>query len=173
MNQQVLQKIQAKFGKQNPADLRAGDTIRVFERIHEKDKDRIQLFEGLVIATKHGRGLNGSFNVRKIAAGNIGVERVFPLHSPNIIKIERTKSARVNRSKIYYMRERFGKSAKLKHEFAHPAVWEEKGAEEEIEKIADLTAEAAEQAAEEKEEAEEVQEENRNQKIENSPEEKS
>lgn len=162
MNQQILHKIQTKFGKQNPADLRAGDTIRVFERIQEKDKDRIQIFEGLVLASKHGRGLDGSFTVRKIV-GNTGVEKVFPLHSPNIIKIERTKSARVKRSKIYYMRDRFGKSAKLKHEYPNPAVWEEKGAEEELEKIAEETAEAAEQAAEEKEE--ETEEENRNQKI--------
>lgn len=164
MNQQILTKIQTKYGKQNPAVLNAGDTIKVYERIFERDKERIQVFEGLVIAVKHGIGLSGTFTVRKISANNIGVEKIFPIHSPNIIKIERIKTADVGRSKIYYMRDRFGKSAKLKHESISHAVWEETDAEKELEKIKEETTEAAEQK-------EETQEENGNQKIENSSEE--
>jgi len=157
MNQQLLQKIQKQYGKQNPPQLKAGDTVRVHERIIEKDKQRTQVFEGLVLATKHGLGLNGSFTVRKIAVGAIGVEKVFPIHSPNILKVERLKSSESNRSKIYFMRERFGKAAKIKNEIKDSFIWEEKGAEEELEKIKEETAEAAEEKAEESEQSEEIQ----------------
>ena len=94
-------------------ELKAGQTVRVHQRIKEGDKTRIQPFEGLIIATKHGRGLDGTFTVRKIAEG-VGVERTYPLHSPTIDKIEILKTADVRRAKLYYMRERFGKSAKMK-----------------------------------------------------------
>lgn len=157
MNQQILQKIQKQYGKQNPPQLKAGDTVRVHEKIIEKDKQRTQIFEGLVLAAKHGLGLNGSFTVRKIAVGAIGVEKVFPVHSANILKVERIKSSESKRSKIYFMRERFGKAAKIKNEIKDNAIWEEKGAEEEIEKIKEETAEAAEEKAEE-EKTEEEQE---------------
>lgn len=157
MNQQFLKQLQTKYGKQNPAFLKAGDTVRIFERIREKEKDRVQVFEGLVIATKHGHGLDGSFTVRKIAAGNIGVEKVYPLHNPIILKIERLKSAKTSRAKIYFMRDRYGKAARFKVEKPNPGIWEEKGAEEELEKIADETAQAAEEAKEAREKQEKEQ----------------
>lgn len=152
MDQQILQKIQLKYGKQNPPRPKAGDTVRVHERIIEKDKQRTQIFEGLVLAVKHGFGLNGSFTVRKIAVGAIGVEKVFPIHSPNILKVERIKSAKTNRSKIYFMRDRFGKAAKINNEKANPAIWEEKGAEAELKKIEEEVAKAAEEKIEEADE---------------------
>lgn len=170
MNQELLKKLQNKYGKKNPAQLKAGDTVRVYEKVVEKEKVRTQVFEGLVLATKHGQGLNGSFIVRKISVGGVGVEKIFPLHSPNLIKIERVKSAKINRSKIYYMRGLFGKAAKIKSEYANPKLWEEKGAEEELEKIKEETAQAAEEAAEEKEEeeAKETSESEKDQTKENS-----
>lgn len=97
----------------NVPELRAGQTVRVHQRIKEGNKERVQPFEGLVIAVKHGRGLDGTFTVRKISEG-IGVERVYPLHSPTIEKIEVLKSFKVRRAKLYYMRERFGKKARMK-----------------------------------------------------------
>lgn len=105
-----------KYGKNNAPSLKAGDTVKVHQKIKEGEKERVQIFEGLVIAVKHGRGLDGTFTVRKLATGGIGVERTYPLHSPNILKVERTKTADVSRAKLYYMRERMGKNARFKHE---------------------------------------------------------
>lgn len=94
-------------------EIKSGQTVRVHQRIKEGNKERIQPFEGLVIAVKHGKGLNGTFTVRKIASG-VGVERVYPLHSPTIEKIEVLKASKVRRAKLYYMRGRSGKSARMK-----------------------------------------------------------
>ncbi|MEK7160706.1 MAG: 50S ribosomal protein L19 [Patescibacteria group bacterium] len=94
-------------------DLKPGQTVRVYQRVKEGAKERVQPFEGLLIALKHGRGLDGTFTVRKIAEG-VGVERIYPLHAPTIEKIEILKTAKVRRAKLYYMRERFGKSARMK-----------------------------------------------------------
>jgi len=93
--------------------LQSGQTVRVHQRIKEGEKTRVQPFEGLVIATKHGRGLDGTFTVRKIAEG-VGVERTYPLHSPMIDKIEILKTSKVRRAKLYYMRGRSGKRARMK-----------------------------------------------------------
>ena len=130
LNQTVADLLKAKYGKKNPAAINPGDTIRVHQRIVEVNekgdrKERTQIFEGLVIATKHGMGLDGSFTVRKIATGGIGVERTYPVHSPNIVKIERTKTASVARAKLYYMRDRLGKSARFKHDARTPMTWDE------------------------------------------------
>ncbi len=114
-----------KYGKKNAPELRAGDTVRVHQKIKEGEKERVQVFEGLVIAVKHGKGLDATYTVRKIAAGGIGVERTFPLHSPNVVKVERTKTAKVSRTKLYYMRDRMGKNARFKSESANPASWTE------------------------------------------------
>ncbi|MFY9461999.1 MAG: 50S ribosomal protein L19 [Candidatus Sungiibacteriota bacterium] len=92
-------------------DVRAGDTIRLFQKIKEGDKERLQPFEGLVIAKKHGRGVTATITVRKVAAG-IGVERVFPLHSPTIEKIEVIKRSKVRRAKLYYIREKAAKEVR-------------------------------------------------------------
>ena len=84
-------------------ELHSGQTVKVHQKIVEGDKERIQIFEGQIIAIKHGRGLNATMTVRKIASG-VGVERIFPLHAPMIAKIEITKDVRARRSKIYFAR---------------------------------------------------------------------
>lgn len=127
MNHLIAEFLLEKYGKKNPPAVKSGDTVRVHQRIKEGDKQRVQIFEGLVIATKHGAGLNGSFTVRKIAAGGIGVERTYPIHSPNIVKVERIKTAEVHRAKLYYMRERQGKSARFKQEVVSYLTWDESG----------------------------------------------
>lgn len=88
-----------------------GDTLKVWVRIKEGDRERQQVFEGVCIARKRG-GINASFTVRKISYGE-GVERLFPLHSPNIAKVEVLKRGDVRRAKLYYLRERSGKSARI------------------------------------------------------------
>jgi len=94
-------------------EFKTGDTVNVHYLVREGDKERIQKFEGLVIS-RRGSGANQTFMVRKISAGNIGVERVFPLYSPFIAKIELKKQGDIKRSKLYYLRERQGKSARIK-----------------------------------------------------------
>jgi len=106
--------IQDQLKKDLP-ELKSGQIVRVYQRVKESDKIRVQPFEGLVISLKHGKGLNGTFSVRKIAEG-VGVERTYPLHSPTIDKIEILRSSKVRRAKLYYMRELFGKRAKMKSE---------------------------------------------------------
>lgn len=86
-------------------EFRVGNTVRVHNKIKEGSKERVQIFEGLVIARKGGKGMNASFMVRKIASG-VGVERIFPLHSPNIAKLEVVKAPVITQAKIYYVRKR-------------------------------------------------------------------
>jgi len=86
-------------------DFSVGDTVKVHQKIKEGDKERIQIFEGLVIARKGGSGISATFMVRKIASG-VGVERIYPLHSPNIAKIEVSKKGIVKQAKIYYVRKK-------------------------------------------------------------------
>ena len=92
--------------------MRAGDTVRVHVKVREGDKERVQVFEGIVIGFRRG-GASASFTVRKVSFGQ-GVERIFPLHSPTIQKVEITKSARVRRAKLYYLRDLKGKAARMK-----------------------------------------------------------
>ncbi len=105
-------------------DIKPGDTVKVHQKIKEQDKDlpagqaggrqgRIQIFEGIVIARKHGKGISSTITVRKIVDG-VGVERIFPVHSPLIDKIEIIKRGKVRRAKLYYLRTAKGKKAKLK-----------------------------------------------------------
>ena len=94
-------------------EFEAGDTVNVHYRVREGEKERIQQFQGVVIS-RRGSGSNETFIVRKISAGNIGVERIFPLHSPFIAKVEVKKKGDVRRSKLYYLRERQGKAARIK-----------------------------------------------------------
>lgn len=94
-------------------DLRAGDTIRVWSKIQEKGKTRLQAFEGLVIGCKHGKELGATFTVRKVAHG-VGVERIFPLFSPLVDKIEILKRAKVRRAKLYYIRDKAAKEIRRK-----------------------------------------------------------
>ncbi len=100
----------AKLNKQIP-DFKAGDTVRVLVRIVEEKNTRNQAFEGVVIA-RHNDGANSTFTVRKISFGE-GVERVFPLYSPNVVEIKVTRRGIVNRCKLYYLRKLFGKKARI------------------------------------------------------------
>jgi large subunit ribosomal protein L19 len=106
-----LKALEGKYMKQNLPDFSPGDTLRVHVKIKEGDKERIQAFQGTVIA-RQGDGIGASFTVRKVTAG-IGVERVFPLNSPNIDKIDVIRKGRVRRSKLYYLREVAGKKARI------------------------------------------------------------
>ena len=103
-------------------DINPGDTIKVHQKIKEGDKERIQIFEGIVIAAKHGKGISATITVRKVVDG-VGVERIFPIHSPSLGKIEVIKSGKVRRAKLYYLRHTKGKKARLKQkEFAAAVV---------------------------------------------------
>jgi large subunit ribosomal protein L19 len=92
--------------------MRPGDTVRVHVKVREGDKERIQIFEGLVISMRRG-GTRATFTVRKVSFGQ-GVERIFPLHSPTIQKVEVTRSAKVRRAKLYYLRDLKGKAARMR-----------------------------------------------------------
>ena len=100
--------------KENVPAFNIGDTIKVHVKIKEGDKSRIQVFEGTVIAKKHG-GINETFTVRRVAHG-CGIVRVFPLHSPVVDKVEIVRSGKVRRAKLYYLRDRVGKAAKVKEQ---------------------------------------------------------
>ena len=95
-------------------DLRPGDTIKVYQKVKEGDKERIQIFEGVIIAKKHGKGISATITVRKVVDG-VGVERVFPINSPSLDKIEVVRSGKTRRSKLYYLRnlQREGTSLKV------------------------------------------------------------
>ncbi|MBO4213059.1 MAG: 50S ribosomal protein L19 [Clostridia bacterium] len=92
--------------------LNIGDTVRVHNRIKEGEKERIQLFEGTIIA-KNGGGISETFTVRRLSYG-IGVEKTFPIHSPNVVKVDIVRSGKVRRAKLYYLRGRVGKASKVK-----------------------------------------------------------
>lgn len=107
----LIQMIEARQMKAKRPDFGPGDTVKVHVKIKEGDKERIQIFQGTVIA-RGGRGARESFTVRKISAG-VGVERVFPLFSPSVAKIELVKTGDVRRGKLYYLRNLKGKSARI------------------------------------------------------------
>ena len=92
-------------------DVRPGDTVRVWQKIEEKGKYRLQAFEGLVLARKHGKEAGGTFTVRRVASG-VGVEKIFPLYSPMIDKVEIINRARVRRAKLYYIRDKVAREAR-------------------------------------------------------------
>ena len=100
--------------KKDVPAVNVGDTVKVHVKIKEGEKYRIQIFEGIVIAKKHG-GINETFTVRRVAHG-CGIERVFPVHSPVVDKVEVVRSGKVRRSKLYYLRDRVGKAAKVKEQ---------------------------------------------------------
>ncbi len=109
MNQAILDKIESEQFRKNPVNFAVGDTVRVHTKVVEGDKERIQIFTGVVIG-KRGRGLNETFTVRRISYGE-GVERVFPVHSPRVDKIEVERRGAVRRAKLTYLRKRIGKGA--------------------------------------------------------------
>ncbi len=94
-------------------DIRSGDTVRVFSKIQEKGKTRLQAFEGLVLARKHGSEMGSTITVRKVSNG-VGVERIFPLHSPSIDRIELVKRAKARRSKLYFLKDKTNKEVRKK-----------------------------------------------------------
>jgi large subunit ribosomal protein L19 len=110
----IIKDLTAGQLKENAPKVTIGDTVRVQVKIREGDKERIQLFEGTVIARK-GSGVSETFTVRRVSYG-VGVERVFPVHSPNVAKVEVVRHGRVRRSKLYYLRDRVGKAAKVKEQ---------------------------------------------------------
>lgn len=107
----AIEAVEASQLVQRP-DMRPGDTLRVHVKVREGEKERIQVFEGVLIAQRRG-GARASFTVRKVSFGQ-GVERIFPLHSPVIDRIEIVRSARVRRAKLYYLRKLRGKAARLR-----------------------------------------------------------
>ncbi len=108
----LIKAVEAEQIKDDLCDFRVGDTVKVHFRIIEGTTERVQIFEGLVIAIKN-KGISKTFTVRKISYG-VGVERIFPLNSPRIAKIEVSRRGKVRRAKLYYIRKRVGKSAKVK-----------------------------------------------------------
>jgi large subunit ribosomal protein L19 len=110
--QSVIQKIEEKFKKHQVVDVRSGDTVKVHQKIREGNKERVQIFQGLVIRVDRKGSHTARIVVRRIASG-IGVEKSFLLHSPLVVKIEVTKRSKVRRNYLTYMRERTGKSARL------------------------------------------------------------
>jgi large subunit ribosomal protein L19 len=112
MKNALMAHVEAKHIKAKPPEFDVGDIVDVHQRIVEGDKERIQVFSGTVIMRK-GDGINANFTVRRIV-NNEGVERIFPLHSPKIEKLEVKRKSRVRRAKLYYLRERTGKATRLK-----------------------------------------------------------
>jgi large subunit ribosomal protein L19 len=108
----IIKHLQDTQVKQMP-DFKPGYTVRVHQKIKEGSKERVQVFEGLVIARKGGKGVNATFMVRKISYG-VGVERIFPLHSPNIVKLEVVKTPEVRKAKLYYVRRRLDNTPRLR-----------------------------------------------------------
>ena len=108
----LIKTLDAQNVKSEALVIRIGDTVRVHIKIKEGSKERVQIFEGTVIAKKHG-GVNETFTVRRISYG-VGVEKVFPVHSPNVVQVETVRKGKVRRAKLYYLRGRVGKAAKVK-----------------------------------------------------------
>jgi len=114
MNQALLDKIQGEQFRKEAAKFNVGDSVKVHTKVVEGDKERIQVFEGMVIG-QHRGGARATFTVRKVSFGQ-GVERIFPLHSPTIDKIEVVRGAKVRRAKLYFLRDLKGKAARMKEQ---------------------------------------------------------
>ena len=112
MKKALLEKIEQTQLKETVPSFKIGDSVRVHVKIREGDKERVQVYAGTVIA-RDGGGANETFTVRRVSFGE-GVERVFPLHSPYVVKVEVERSGRIRRAKLYYLRKRTGKSSRLK-----------------------------------------------------------
>lgn len=143
--QELVQGVNQSQLKAKTADVRVGETVKVHYKIREGNKERIQIFEGVVTATKSGKSLQGSFTVRKIASG-VGVERTFPLHSPWLVKIERVKSGKVRRAKLNYIRNYAMSSRfKLRDKGLEGATWDDESASSARTEAADTTEVVAEE----------------------------
>lgn len=147
---QLIQAVNDAQRKKKIVDARSGDTVRVHQKIREGNKERVQVFEGVVIRTDRKNSHTSSFTVRRIASG-VGVEKTFLMHSPLVLKVEITKRSKVRRKYLSYLRERSGKSARLTGvSFDRNKVnAANKAAEEEIEQIKEEAAEKHDQFAKE------------------------
>jgi large subunit ribosomal protein L19 len=153
--QSVIKAVEEKYKKSQVVDVHSGDTVKVHQKIREGNKERVQIFQGLVIRVDRKNSLTSRIVVRKVASG-VGVEKSFLLHSPLILKVEVVKRSNVRRNYLTYMRERTGKSARLTGvEFDRDAVntVRDEKAEEEEAKLAEETKKAAEAEAAKKAEA--------------------
>ena len=110
----LIKKLTESQLKDNAINFKVGDTVKVHAKIKEGTRERIQVFEGTVIARKHG-GIQETMTVRRVSYG-VGVEKTFPVHSPNIEKVEVVRSGKVRRAKLYYLRDRVGRAAKVKQD---------------------------------------------------------
>lgn len=110
----AIKNLTAGMLKENAPQVKIGQTVKVHVKIREGERERIQVFEGTVIA-RNNSGISETFTVRRVSYG-VGVERVFPVHSPNVDKVEVVRSGKIRRAKLYYLRDRVGKSAKLKEQ---------------------------------------------------------
>ena len=110
----LVKALSSQYMKAELPEMKVGDTVRVHVRIKEGARERIQVFEGTIIARKHG-GISETITVRRVSYG-VGCEKVFPVHSPNVAMVETVRKGKVRRAKLYYLRERFGKSAKIKEQ---------------------------------------------------------
>ena len=108
----VIEAIDKETMKENVPEFSVGDTVKVMVKVIEGDKERLQAFEGIVIARKHG-GVSETFTVRRLSYG-VGVDKTFPIHSPKVADIQVVRRGKVRRAKLYYLRERTGKAAKVK-----------------------------------------------------------
>jgi large subunit ribosomal protein L19 len=109
----VLKKVETAQMKEDAEHFHIGDTVKVHFKIVEGKTERIQIYEGVVIAKNNG-GIRRTFTVRKLSANNVGVEKIFPLHSPRLEKVELVQRGRVRRAKLYYLRDRTGKATKVR-----------------------------------------------------------
>ncbi len=152
----IVAKIAAEQKKAKVVDVKSGDNVKVHQKIREGSKERIQIFEGLVIRTRRRTSLTSSFTVRRVASG-VGVEKTFLIHSPNVIKVEVTKRSKVRRNYLSYMRTLTGRGARLAGvDFDKEAVnVEDKAAEEAEAKIHEDQTEAYDPEAAKKEKAQE------------------
>ncbi len=132
---ELIKKFEKNQIKREMPDIQPGDTVKVYQKIKEGDKERIQFFQGTVLRVNGGRGLDGSFTVRKTASG-VGVEKIFPFHLPTIVKLEVLKKGSVRRAKLYYLRNLEQKKSKLKEKEISASDLENMGFDEVKEKEA-------------------------------------
>lgn len=149
-----------KVEQRQKLDIKAGDTVRVHQKIEEKGKTRTQVFEGLVIARKHGKEAGGTFTVRRTSLG-VGIEKIFPLYSPTIEKVEITKRSKVRRSKLYHIRDKAAKEIKrqMRNVIAMDSVMDENEVEEEEPKVEESETPKEEEKVEEPKEEQKDEEE--------------
>ena len=131
----LIQEVQSKYLKNKVADIKSGDVVKIHQKIKEGNKERIQIYEGIVIKV-HGskNSLDGSFTVRRVSFG-IGIERTFPFHLPTIVKIEKVKSIKTRQSRLYFLRNLTDKQIRRRGELKGFEVWEEKASKEEEEAL--------------------------------------